>query len=559
MYLRRLWLVRGTLFMGVVILALTALAPVAAAADVNLALKKTYKIEALVPDPAFEKMQWNYPDVDNELTDGEYGAPQYDHMAWQIFTRQGGRNIILDLGEERTIHRLVSSWLHQKGVGVYFPRRVTYAVSNDGKNFAELGTVESKVSLTVEGPQIQKYELAGLNVVGRYVKLSLPVDVHVMIDEFEVWGEEAVSPAATRLQGTPPPTKESVGYLKPGAPEAGGAHHIVLLYAGFYKDPAVTTWVKQDYRPYVVYIDENNKAKDWMFDTIMIPCQGSTSSGRSFVAAPPKAKPANMADWLEFADILFKPGFQLDALNQAVADAQVERKDPGHKVKVILDLLYTNPYQKDFGDVNGDGVSENIDASAGVEEQLRNRAAITKWYLDLLTKRWKEAKLDNLELIGFWWHRESVPYMATDTEERAIQMAADVVHQAGYKLFWIPFAHAEGFLDWKRLGFDASMVQPNYMFADVDKVRLKSIADIAAQTGQGIEVEKHWFERDTEEQKWIDYLNAGAKYGYMKNAVVAYYQNTKDLRNAAYSKDAHKRQVYYDNVYEFIKGTYFEQ
>ncbi|MGE5623562.1 MAG: DUF4855 domain-containing protein, partial [Methanocella sp.] len=499
-----------------------------------------------MPDPAFQKMQDNFPDVDHELTDGEFGPPQFDHMAWTIFTRQGGRNVILDLGEERTIHRLVSSWLHQKAVGVYYPRRVVYAVSTDGQNWAEVGTVNTKVSLTVEGPETQKFEVAGLNVVGRYVKLSLPVDVHVMADEVEVWGEEAVDPTAQRLQGAPPPSKESVGYLKPGAPEAGGAHHIVLLYTGYYRDQALTTWAKQDYRPYVVYIDQDNKAKDWMFDTIMLPAQGSTTSGRNFVLAPPKAKPANMADWLEFADWLYRPGFQLEALNQAVAEAKAERNDPNYKVKVILDILYTNPAQKDFGDVNGDGVSENLDISAGVEEQLKNRTAVTKWFLDLLTKRWKEAKLDNLELIGFWWHRESVPYMASDTEERAIQMAADVIHQAGYKFFWIPFAHAEGFLDWKRLGFDASMIQPNYMFADVDKTRLKSIAEIAAQTGQGIEMEKHWFERSGEEEKWLDYLNAGVRFGYMKDAVVAYYQNTKDLRNAAYSKDAHKREVYYD-------------
>ncbi|MGE5623560.1 MAG: DUF4855 domain-containing protein [Methanocella sp.] len=531
----------------------------AAAADVNLALKKTYKVQALVPDPYFDKLEWNYPDVENELTDGEYGAPQYDHMAWQAFFRQGGRDVVLDLGQERTVHRIVSSWLHQKAAGVLYPRQVTYAVSTDGRNWAAVGTVKTKVSLTVMGPETQKFELGGLDVVARYVKLSSLTDIIEMVDEFEVWGEEAVAPTSQRLAGSPPPTKESAGYLKPGAPEAGGAHHIPLLYTGYFKDPAITTWTKQDYRPYVVYVDENDKARDWMFDTVLIPAQGSTTSGRSFVVAPPKAQPANAADWLEFADWLFKPGFQLDALNQAVADAKVERKDPGRKVKVILDILYTNPYQTDFGDVNGDGKSENLDASAGVEEQLANRTAVTKWFLELLTKRWQEAKLDNLELIGFWWHRESVPYEVSDTEERAIRMATDVIRQAGYKSFWIPYAHAQGFLDWKQVGFDASLVQPNYMFADVDKVRLKSVAEIAAQTGQGLEMEERMTGQELEEQKWLDYLNAGVRYGYMKNALIAYYQNVKDFRYAAYAKDARKRQLYYDYVYEFVKGIYTER
>lgn len=542
-----------TLALGVFTLA-------AAAADVNLALNKTYNIAVLAPDPLFAKLQEAYPDVDNELTDGEYATPQYDHMAFQAFTRQGGRNVVLDLGQERTVHRIVSSWLHQKPLGVYYPRWVTYAISLDGERWTEVGTIKSKVSLTIQGPEIQKYELSGLDVVARYVKLSVITDVHQMIDEFEVWGEETVAPTSQRLPGVLPPTKESVGYLKPGAPEAGGARHIPLLYTGYYRDQALTTWTKQDYRPYVVYVDRNDKAQDWMFDTVLILAQGSTTSGRSFVLAPPKAIPANMADWLEFADWLFRPGYQLDALNQAVAEAKAELKNPNYKLKVILDVLYTNPYQKNFGDVNGDGVSENIDASAGVEEQLKNRTAVTKWFVDLLVKRWKEAKLDeNLELIGFWWHRESVPYMHSETEERAIQMAADVIHQAGYKFFWIPFAHAEGFLDWRQLGFDASMIQPNYMFAEVDKTRLKSIADIAAQTGQGIEVEKHWFTQETQERKWIDTLNAGVKYGFMKSALISYYQNVKDFRNAAYSKDPRTREIYYDWLYEFVKGTYTER
>ena len=97
------------------------------------------------------------------------------------------------------------------------------------------------------------------------------------------------------------------------------------------------------------------------------------------------------------------------------------------------------------------------------------------------------------------------------------------------------------------------MLQPSYMFSDSEEDRVRNAAHLASYLGMGVEMEKHWNDTLVERNKWRDYLNGGVKYGYI-NAVVGYYQNYKDFARAALSFD--RRTLYYDYVYQFVKGTY---
>ena len=49
-------------------------------------------------------------------------------------------------------------------------------------------------------------------------------------------------------------------------------------------------------------------------------------------------------------------------------------------------------------------------------------------------------------------------------EVELVKFTADYIHSKGYYFIWIPYYQSSGFTKWKSYGFDAAVMQPNYMF-----------------------------------------------------------------------------------------------
>lgn len=575
-----------------------------AASTANLALGRPYTISAYWPDPLFTKMQEAYPDTgDKELTDGKKASWQYSDQGWQVFTRQGGRRIQVDLGNPAVIREVKARFLQYRSVGVYVPRRVTLYTSADGRQWSRAGEKSTRVGPWNTRVQVEEFAFSELNATpaestARYVAIEFPVDVMVFMDELEVFGTPVTddSPAPNPMAngtgndggngggngagedggqtapraldvpnvpvGVPMPgagvsPDKPAGYAAAGSPAVAGARHIVLATYAYPANESLGRWTARDYLPYVAYISEDGTPQDWMFDSILLAPQSSTPSGRGLVGDKAGAA-ANQEDWQWLLEETFLPGYQLDALQEAAHQAKQALGDPDYKVKVFLTLPYPSPFQKAFGDLDGDGVAESFswsDAKVGPEKALENRVAAVKWLLDEYLRRWQEKRYPDLELAGFWWHREAILFEHSPNDDELIRRVAGLVHQAGLKFIWIPYYGAAGSYDWWEYGFDAAILQPNYMFSDVGRERLEVTANIARTLGMGIEMEKHWEGGWGQLQKWIDYLAGGVEYGYMQNAVIGYYQGFKDFGEAAMS-DVATRRLYYDFVYQFIKGTY---
>lgn len=313
-------------------------------------------------------------------------------------------------------------------------------------------------------------------------------------------------------------------------------------------------WVPADYLPYVAYVDAEGHPQDWMFDTIALCPQGTTPTQHSFGHNTPD-KATNLADWQWYLDEAFEPGRQLDALEAAVGQAKTALGDPDYKVNVILTLVNASPAQRDFGDPWGRGKSLNFDyRQVGPGPALANRLLAEEWLVSEFLRRWEERGYQHLRLVGFYWHPESIGFRYSPNDDEFVRGVADLVHARGLKFYWIPFYGAEGSYDWHKYGFDLAVLQPNYMFSDTQEERLQVTSQIAQALGMGIELEKHWNSNWTELRKWTDYLNGGRKYSYI-DTVVAYYQGFKDFGRAA-AADPATRRLFYDFVYQFIKGTY---
>lgn len=554
-------------------LLVTAVAPVRGAVTngpSNLALGRPYRVEVAWPDPLYTEQEDAYPDTHMaELTDGVKAAPLYSDAPWRVFVRQGGRSIYVDLGAAATIYEMGANFLQSHPHGVYVPRYVDFALSVDGTTWIPVGRVESAVGPWNRRIQTETMRLTGLSHVARYVRIRFPVDVMVMMDELEVVGTFSREPGAIDVSELPAPTtvdwRDAAvlgpemlpprGFLPAGADAAGGARHIALAIYAYPPNPEDGEWTAADYLPYVAYVDEKGEAVDWMFDTVLLTPQGSTPTGRKLAGNTPDTA-ATAEEWRWYVEETFRPGRQVEALNEAAAAVKKALGDPNYKVKVILTLPNPSPAQADFGSLEPEGTPLNLDwQRVGIERSVENRLTAVRWLLDSLLERWNDLAPEHLELIGFWWHMESVGFADAPQEDVFLNRVGDMVRARGYRFFWIPYYGAPGSYDWHNYGFDAAILQPNYMFADVDETRLRLTAQIARTLGMGVEMEKHWnFSIDTV-YRWVDYLDGGAKYGY-DAAVIGYYQNYKDFGRAGTVSDQTARTLFYDYVYDFINGRF---
>ena len=131
----------------------------------------------------------------------------------------------------------------------------------------------------------------------------------------------------------------------------------------------------------------------------------------------------------------------------------------------------------------------------------------------------------------------------------------------GLQASWIPCYLGTGFSRWKELGFDAAYMQPNHMFNKYDAAMLGEFAQSCARYGLGVELELNYTavnpgeNRDSEIERYYDYLRGGYYYGYI-GCDTACYQGAGPgyIYTACYSEDPSVRAIY-DNTYLFLKAT----
>ena len=582
------------------------------AQPVNLALHRPYRVVATAPDPVWQGAESrNYPDTrGSELTDGVF-APRgasFSHPAWQGWQNQESRIVTIDLGRPATLYRVAANFLQYSPAGIWFPEQIGVSTSPDGYDWSAPVVAPSTIPLNQPGQltQIITVELPS-QPRARYVQLEIPTGVWIFIDEVQVWGipaSENPAPPAQQPGQTAPggeggdiapadeaPTELDLivqqrrgllqpppdrGWLPPGAPEAAGARHIALIYSS--GDPAKPSNLDvAHFMPYVAYIDRRWQIRDSMFDTLLFLPIGRLPSGRDYGNTE---KPSLLVDWQGYLDELFRPEMQLAAADKAVAaawqkldaldlpeaDARTATEteagtetgvkaaaSPRHpdRVKVIIAIPFPSPRVQNFGTLPGEDQPLNF-ADGGQGQAAREQAV--RWYIDQVLARWQAAAFQNLELIGFYWYQEAIePY-----DRAIVQYTAEYIHAHGFRFFWIPFYQARGFKEWDKLGFDVAMMQPNLSFSSLPPeqadVRLAMAAQLARRYGMGLEIELHWTLTDPANRaKYLAYLEAGRKLGYMTGAVLSYYQSVDSLAQAMMSFDPDVRALY-DETYRFIKG-----
>lgn len=330
-----------------------------------------------------------------------------------------------------------------------------------------------------------------------------------------------------------------------------GCENIFLSYTFNCSNWSSGRRTKAGYKPLVGYYDTEGTLRNTFFDTFLfLPCVTSTPSGGKTYRD--NENPANLSDWRMFIDDVFLDGYNIDALNEAVGEmkATLGTSYTDYKTRVFLSCMYPVKTQTQFGDLNGDGVSEDF-------TRLADRLAAIEWMLDEQLDRFEAGGYEHLELVGFYWFEED--FAGGDPHElELVTHFNDYAHEAGLKTIWIPYNGAQGYDRWAEFGFDVACYQPNYMFnANTAESLLTYTCEAAERLGMCVEIEASGSVLQSAEyyNRYMDYLRVCSALG-AGDAIKMYYNEGVDgvFYNAYRSNDPVVRRVY-DLTYKYAKGT----
>lgn len=526
------------------------------AEETNLALRKSITVESHIANSQSynEVERIDSPQV---LTDGVYRKADYGDTGWMKFYRATGRTLTVDLEQICTVERVFTRFMQNSQAGIVAPKKIEVYTSCDGSNFvkAEILSGGESPFIPSHGNEnfVAEYDIRLTPIRARYVAISFDVTVNSFTDELEIYGKVG-SELAERTDYCDILKEPVDKYLDRSALD--GDTDIVCFHAGYSPDnEIIVNNTKDGFLPYVAYIDEKKKITDTMFDSVMfLIYQGKCPSGGNLTIA---GGTTVMSDWEMLLDSYFAEDYNLSALDAATAELkQTLSLADDHKTSVYLTVPYPKISDNDFGDYDGNGVSNKIDSYEAC-------LAVTEWFMDEVDRRFEAAGFENIELRGYFCNSEGLTRQYYDYEFDFARDAAKLMRDRGLKCVMIPYYQAVGIDANEELMFDAMLMQPNLSFNDTLKDNpegmMLDFAETAKQFGLGIQMEiadgVRW-EPDELGKYYMQYLVSASRNGLMTDTVHAYYNGAGPgvFYDCAKSSKPNLR-IYYDLTYKFIKGT----
>lgn len=510
----------------------------------NLVSGKGYRIKSTFRvDEQFQTDYYNSPITNKALTDGKTGGNSFGDGAYFHFTRFLGRTIFFDLEMVSGVSSVTVGFLMDKPTGITLPETVSVLGSMDGVSWGELAI--GTPTTTRNDAHRVSFKLDFDKTAVRFIAVKTGVNSHLWMDEITVTGTKDVT-GAKKLETTKEETVFPNQYLSPDA--LGGIENIILMYNYKTENPAAGLNTKEKQLIYAAYHNSKGEIVDTFFDSFLyLPCSTVTPSGGHLYYDA--THPSRASDWLDYENDLFHESANVPALNEAVADMD-KALGTDTEMPVFFSIFSTVYGDKGFGDIEGE--------IGGVDfTKIEDRKKVITWWIDHQAERFEQGGYENLALKGFYWYHEAIE--TSDPHEiELVKFTADYLHSKGYYFIWIPYYQSSGFTNWKSYGFDAAVMQPNYMFNDsIPESRLYDNAEHTKMLGLGVEIEADYgvLSSPAKREKYRDYLRVGVETGYM-HSIKMYYQDSGVYYNAYKSSDAYYHSVY-DETYRYAKGTLY--
>lgn len=482
-----------------------------------------------------KQTEWNA----TMLTDGQVAPDMYCYSSGWFFHKGGGAiEFFFDLEKLSSVDSVVVSFLEQLDWGISHPRHISVLLSEDATTWYTVRDDELTGDSSTTPKRI-RYEMElGDTYAARFVRVRVESAV-MFIDEIEAYGTKRVSADAKRLadSGITPgiyyTNEDDKKYCNTNTTPVK-AQDIILVYGEKGDENTLL--------PMVAHLDSDGNITDTFMDGFLYCPTGTLPSGN------PAHRGTRKIDW----DFLYNNTFNgvngFNRLEEVVQQVKTQLNKPDYKVQVYITILYPLYTVTDFGDVDGDGVTESLETAEG-------RRKVLDWYINQCITEFNKRGYKNLELGGFYWINEAVTWDEDDTE--LIKEISSAVHDADSYLLWIPYYNAyRSFLGYE-LGFDLVCMQPNYAFSlDKPLYRFEATARRMKNMHMCIEIENSYqsLTDPLYARNYMLYLYYGAVTGYMKDTVHIYYDDLDNFTTMAYSDDALCR-MQYDATYDFVKGT----
>lgn len=476
------------------------------------------------------------------LTDGKKAktdAEMYCYSKCWFYSRQGnGIEVFYDLGKLSTLKSANVSFLEQDAWGVRRPKFISVLLSDDGESWYKVASWadDKKSAYNKDATHME----IGFDFEKEYAARFICFRVEngsVFIDELEAFGTKQVKKSATRLADSgitaaPYYTNSESEQFATTENTPVKAKDIALVYGD--------RGLAEDLLPLVAYLDEEGNIKDTFMDGFLYCSHHNLPSG---------ALPHTMnykQDWEYVLKHTFEGQQGFDKLEETVQTVKDALNKPDYKVQVYVTYLTLRDNNAKFGDVDGDGISEDTAKS-------EDRKKIINWYIDETMRRFEEKNYKNIEFNGFYWVNEALVWEQDDSH--IIKDVADATHERGHNLLWVPYYAANRFYTGYELGFDLICMQPNVVFTtDAPLWRFDSTAAMTKARKMCVEIE-HSYQALSDPsfaRSYMLYLYYGALTGYYE-AIHIYYDDVDNYSKMALS-DNELCRLQYDATYEFIKG-----
>ncbi len=477
------------------------------------------------------------------LTDGKKASTSSEMYCYSdswFFTRGGdGLEFFYDLGKLSTVKSVNLSVLEQTDWGITRPKFISIFLSDDGNNWYEVSdwTRPSDLALNVNATSVQIPFVFDKAYAARFVRFRVEGGF-TFIDELEAFGTKEVKASALRLadsglNAVPYYTNEEDAQFVSTENSPIKASEITLLYADRNKE--------EDLLPMVAYLDKDGNIKDTFMDGFIYCSHHNLPSGT--LGHLPNYK----QDWEYVHNQDFNGAAGFDVLDRVVGQVKEELGLTDYKVKVYSTFLTLHDTVSSFGDVDGDGVSEDATTVEG-------RAKIFDWFIKLTLDEFEKRNYQNIEYNGFYWLNEAVIWEHDDSH--VITECAERVHAAGSNFLWVPYYKANRFFTGYEMGFDMVSMQPNVVFStDAPLWRFDSTVEMTKVRKMTVELEHSYqcLGDPSFARSYMLYLYYGAATGYI-DAIHVYYDDVANLSIMGRS-DSELCRMQYDATYRFAKGN----
>lgn len=338
--------------------------------------------------------------------------------------------------------------------------------------------------------------------------------------------------------------------------------NMVLCYGGSHHRPTYL-WDQERFSKYTTYTDINGD-EHWLFDAFLCIefANSNRSDGKNYsyclgMYKNKSGESAGKNQWEELIEYWFKPSANLHALDAELNKDQERLGELKAKRKIVFvmpdpiihqyfdDLNSSTTY---WGELNG----KQLDFS-----NSQDRIDAYCWYIDKVIDKFKEARFDNIDLIGFYIVSEDLatPDNGWDYEMKKMDLVipyvSDYIHSKNLKVFWIPYRNGANYQNKAKFRIDYVWLQPNYLWrgeeAPIDDTMLKIKS---ADVGMEMELDERVLSgKETSElyrTRYRKYMQFAKQYRIYGDKPFTYYIGNNVLYDLAISKDEDDVSLYHE-------------